>query len=79
MEKEKQLEELNTKEAKRIFDKNKEWGKIWLGGIFLPTYYQHQYDLVFIGLQPSENLLKKPCLKFLGNFNISSCDKKLSK
>jgi len=76
MEKEKQLEELNTEEANRIFNKNKEWGEIWLGGIFLPTYYQHQYNIVFIGLQPSENLLKKPHLKFLGNFNISSCDKK---
>lgn len=79
MQKENLLEELNTKEAKRIFDKNKEWGEIWLGGIFLPTYYQHQYNVVFIGLQPSENLLRKPYLKFLGNFNISSCDKRFQK
>jgi len=79
MRKEKLLEELNIKEADRICNKNKEWGKIWLGGIFLPTYYPHQCNTVFVGLQPSENLLKNPHLRFLGNFNITKCDREFQK
>jgi len=79
MEKEKQLEELNIEEAERIRSKNKEWGEIWLGGIFLPTYYQHQYNVVFVGLQPSENLLNNPHLRFLSNFNITKCDKEFQR
>jgi len=49
MEKEKQLEKLNIEESKKVYRKNKDWGSLLLWGTFLPTYYQHQYNVVFVG------------------------------
>ena len=73
--KDKQLEELNKKIAE--FAQGKNWGEIWLEGIFLPTYYfPHQYNVIFVAIQPSTNLLDNPYLRFLGNFNISPTEKK---
>lgn len=76
--KEKQLEELNKEIAG--FVKEKGWEEIWLEGIFLPKYYfPHQYEAVFVSIQPSTFFLKNPHLRFLGNFNALKTNIKMQK